>query len=65
MTTADRTFDCVRMKEQVQAAMLAKYERHKGQYASFEAFARAEGRKSARVQRMNRRFPLRKKTSAE
>lgn len=65
MTRATKPFDCVRMKDQIQAAMLAKYERHKGQYSSFEAFVRAEGRKSAWVQRINHKFPLRKRTAAK
>lgn len=64
MTTETKTFGCVRMKDQIQAAMMAEFERHKGEYASFEAFARAKGRRSAWVQRMNRRFTLRKRTAA-
>ena len=64
MTTATKTFDCVRMKDQIQAAMLARYERHKGQYTSFEAFVRAEGRRSAWVQPINHKLPLRKRTTA-
>jgi len=40
MTTRNKTFDCVEMKNRVQAQMLAEYEAHKDEYDSFVDFVK-------------------------
>ncbi len=41
MPTKTRTFDCVDMKNRIQAEMLAEYEAHKSEFPSFTAFVKA------------------------
>ena len=59
-TTKKKTFDCVEMKNHIQARIMAEYEAHKGEFASFLDFVRARNRKSGWVQRMEARFSPRK-----
>ena len=42
MPTKAKTFDCVDMKNRIQAEMLAEYEAHKGEYASYAEFVKAK-----------------------
>jgi hypothetical protein len=41
MPTKTKTFDCVEMKNRIQAERLAEYESHKGEYASYLDFINA------------------------
>jgi hypothetical protein len=41
MTTNGKTFDCVEMKNRVQAERLAEYESRKGEFASYVDFINA------------------------
>ncbi len=41
MITKMKTFDCVEMKNRIQAEMLAEYEAHKVEYTSFVDFVKA------------------------
>ena len=56
MTTPTKTFDCVEMKNRIQAEMLAEYEARRGEFASFEAFIEGRARESAWIQQMRKRF---------
>jgi hypothetical protein len=49
-----KTFDCVEMKNQIQAKMFAEYEAHKDEYASFVDYVKAQAEKSPWVQRMRK-----------
>jgi hypothetical protein len=40
-TSKAKTFDCVEMKNRIQAQILAEYEARKGEFASFSEFLRA------------------------
>ncbi len=37
-----KAFDCIHMKNRIQAEILAEYEEHKGEYASYSAFVKAK-----------------------
>jgi hypothetical protein len=54
--TTTKTFDCVEMKNRIQANILANYEAHKDEFPSFRAFIRARNSQSAWVRRMERKF---------
>ena len=41
MPIRTKTFDCVEMKNRIQAQLLAEYERRKGEFASFVEFLKA------------------------
>jgi hypothetical protein len=41
MTTGKKTFDCVEMKNRIQAERLAEYESRKGEFASYLDFINA------------------------
>ena len=41
MQTKTKTFDCVEMKNRIQAQLLAEYERRKGEFSSFGEFVKA------------------------
>lgn len=41
MATKTKTFDCVKMKNRIQADILAEYEARKGEFASFAEFLKA------------------------
>jgi hypothetical protein len=53
-----KKFDCVEMKNRIQAAILADYRRSQGESASFEEYVEAEAAKSAWVRRVRARFGL-------
>jgi hypothetical protein len=59
--TTPKTFDCVKTKNAIQAAILAEYESQKDAFPSFEAFVKAQVRKSAWARRMKRRFARRRR----
>jgi len=42
----DKTFDCVEMKNRIQAERLAEYEARKGEFASYLDFINARVKKS-------------------
>ncbi len=46
MTTKRKTFDCVEMKNRIQAARLAEYESRKGEFTSYLDFVNARVRDS-------------------
>jgi hypothetical protein len=46
MGTKTKTFDCVKMKNRIQAKIMAEYEAHKGDYPSFVDFIKARAAKS-------------------
>jgi len=50
-----KTFDCVEMKNQIQARMFADFEAHKDKYASFADYVKARADKSTWVQRMRKK----------
>lgn len=41
MSTKTKTFDCVEMKNRIQAEIIAEYERRKDEFASFGEFLKA------------------------
>ena len=41
MTTTTKVFDCVEMKNRIQADIVAEYERRKDEFASFTEFLKA------------------------
>jgi hypothetical protein len=41
MTSKAKTFDCVEMKNRIQAERLAEYEARKGEFSSYLAFVNA------------------------
>ena len=57
-----KRFDCVELKNTIQAKILAEYESQKDAYPSFEAFVLAQVRGSAWARRMSARFARRKRT---
>jgi hypothetical protein len=46
MATKTKTFDCVEMKNRIQAQRLAEYEARKGEFASYIDFVNARVKKS-------------------
>jgi len=56
MATKTKTFDCVEMKNRIQAEMMAEYEAHKEEYGSFADFIEARARKSEWIQEVRKRF---------
>jgi hypothetical protein len=54
--TKAKTFDCVEMKDRIQAEIVAEYERRKAEFPSFYDFIRAENDKSDWVRRMRAKF---------
>jgi len=56
MTTKIKTFDCVEMKNRIQAEMLAEYDACKDKYASFVDFVKARAEQSEWVQRMRKKI---------
>ena len=51
-----KTFDCVEMKNQIQAKRRAEYEARKGEFASYEEFVHAHAAASEWVNQMRQRF---------
>ena len=56
MATKTKKFDCVEMKNRIQAQMMAEFRRRKGEFASFEEFIAAKAQESSWVRRMEKRF---------
>ena len=54
--TTPKTFDCVEMKNRIQAEMMAEYESQREAFPSFEDFIKAHVRKSAWARRMKTRL---------
>lgn len=51
MRTKTKTFDCVAMKDRIQARLVAEYERRKDEFPSYMAFIQATAAESDWVQR--------------
>jgi hypothetical protein len=58
MWMKNKTFDCVEMKNRIQAEIYAEYLAHKDEYATYLDFINARVEKSEFAQRMIARFPL-------
>jgi len=56
METKTKTFDCVEMKNRIQAEILAEYESRKDEFTSFEDFIEARARESEWIQRTQKMF---------
>ena len=56
MPAKTKTFDCVEMKDRIQARLLAEYERRKGEFASFAEFLRARNEANAWVRKVRARL---------
>jgi hypothetical protein len=67
MPTKTKTFDCVEMKNRIQAQRMAEYESRKGEFASYIEFVRSKTGDSAWARRMRRKLakprPASSKTS--
>lgn len=55
MSTKIKTFDCVEMKNRIQAERLAEYEARKGEFASYLDFINARVRESELLQTVCRK----------
>ena len=55
MATKRRAFDCVKMKDDIQAKILAEYEARKSEFASFAEFVNVRASQSPWVRKMRRR----------
>lgn len=56
MATKTKTFDCVEMKNEIQARRRAEYEAHKDEYASYLDFIHARANASEWVKQVRERF---------
>jgi len=56
MKTKSKTFDCVKMKDQIQAEMIAEYEARKDDFDSYDAFLRAKADGSPWIKKMRKKF---------
>ena len=56
MTINNKSFDCVEMKNRIQAEIQAEYESRRGEFPSFVAFVKAASANSEYVQLMHRKF---------
>ncbi len=56
MATKTKTFDCVEMKNRIQAERIAEYESRKDEFPSFLDFVRAKSRESEWVQQVGKKF---------
>ena len=56
MATKTKTFDCVEMKNRIQAERMAEYESRKDEFPSFLDFVRAKAGESAWVQQVRKKF---------
>ncbi len=65
MPTTLKTFDCVRMKKEIQATCLAEYEQMKDQYSSFTEFMEAKGRQSEWVKSLREKITFQHGMSSE
>ena len=56
MATKTKPFDCVEMKNRIQAQRMAEYEAHKDEFPSFLDFIRARSNESEWVRQVRERF---------
>ncbi len=56
MATKAKTFDCVEMKNRIQAELLAEYEARKDEFPSYAAFIRAGADESEWIRQMREKF---------
>ena len=56
MTTKTKTFDCVEMKNRIQAEIQAEYEVHRNEFPSFVEFVRSTAANSEYARAMHRKF---------
>jgi hypothetical protein len=56
MTTKAKTFDCVEMKDRIQAELQAEFAARKNEFASYADFLEAKAGESPWVVQMRRRF---------
>ena len=56
MRTKTKSFDCVEMKDRIQAERRVEYEARKDEFPSFLAFVRARAKASDWVEQMSRQF---------
>jgi hypothetical protein len=56
METKTKTFDCVEMKNRIQAEIMAEYETRKNEFTTFADFLEARARESEWIERTRRRF---------
>lgn len=61
MGTRTKTFDCVEMKNRIQAEIYAEYESRKDEFPSFAAFVKARTDKSEWVCQVREKLGLRAK----
>jgi hypothetical protein len=55
MSTKTKTFDCVEMKNRIQAERLAEYESRKGEFASYVDFINARVKNSELFELLSRK----------
>jgi hypothetical protein len=55
MATKQKTFDCVEMKNRIQADLMAQYEARKAEFSSFEEFVSTLAEQDPWVRKMRRR----------
>jgi hypothetical protein len=58
MATKTKAFDCVEMKDRIQAELLAEYESRKQEFSSYDDFLEAKANESPWVVRMRKRFRI-------
>lgn len=51
-----KTFDCVEMKNRIQAERMAEYEAHKSEYTSFAEFIRARTERSEWIRTVRKKI---------
>ena len=56
MTTKTKTFDCVELKNRIQAEIQAEYEAHRNEFPSFVEFVRSTVADSEYARAMHRKF---------
>ena len=56
MATKTKAFDCVEMKNRIQAERMAEYESRKDEFPSFLGFVRAKARESEWVRQVRKKF---------
>ena len=56
MARRTKTFDCVEMKNRIQAQIMAEYEARKDEFASFVDFINKTAGESEWVRRMRKKF---------
>ena len=60
MTTKVKTFDCVKMKHDIQKQLHEEYESRKAEFASYVDFLQAKADQSLWVREMREKFGCRK-----